>query len=259
MSSSTSHTWTLEQRHVLHIMATHYPQSTWFQRGQLFNALFSTTFPNSDKIRDEYGGHKSGKRVEGSKPTRSTKWNDEVCCDEFKIPGGFNQQQVADRRAILQNIQGAITRLGLGREPGLMALNVVEGMIRADNNAISLPAPAAPAVNARPATAVSTAATAPPTSAAQSTETSTTAVGLSTASNCSTTAASQGNRPFYHSRELRKSTTMTDHFVYTPALGLSYSMVPSKTYKRYVEFPSNLTKQVEVCALEACGVCKNRA
>jgi hypothetical protein len=206
MSSSTSHTWTLEQRHFLHIMATHYPRSTWAQRGRIFNNLFSTNFANSDKIRDEYGGHKSGKRVEGSKPTRSTKWNDEVCRDEFKIPGGFNQQQAAERRTILQNIQGAITRLGMAREDGLMALNVVVGMIRADNNAVSLPASAAPVVNPAPAPAVSTTAAAPSASAAQATSTSSSAIGLSTMANSSTSAAAQGNRPFYHSRELRKST-----------------------------------------------------
>jgi hypothetical protein len=259
MSSSTSHTWTLEQRHFLHIIATHYPESTWTQRGKIFNSVFSTNFANSDKIRDEYGGHKSGKRVEGSKPTRSTKWNDEVCRDEFRIPGGFNQQQVADRRAMLQRIQGAITALGMSREGGLMALNVVVGMIRADNNVVSLPPPAPPVATPAPAPAVSTSSASSSTPAAQATTSSTTAVGLSTNSNSSTTAAAQGNRPFYHSRELRKSTTTTDHFVYTSVLGLSYSVIPTKTYKRYVEFPSNLTKQVEVCALEACGVCKNRA
>jgi hypothetical protein len=113
MSSSTSHKWTLQQRHFLHTIATHYPESTWAQRGKIFNFVYSTTFRNSDKIRDEYGGHKSGKRVEGTKPTRSTQWNDHVCRDEFKIPGGFDAQQTTDRRAILQNIQGAITSLGM--------------------------------------------------------------------------------------------------------------------------------------------------
>jgi hypothetical protein len=259
MSSSNSHAWTLEQRHAMHIMATHFPESTWAQRGKIFNRIYGTTFPEGIKIRDEYGGHKSGKRVAGFKPTRSTKWNDDVCRDEFKIDGGFNSQQVADRRAILQSIQSAITHLQMSREHGLMALNVVEGMIRADNNAVSLPDPTAPVVTPAPAPAVSaipSSSSAPP---APSTTTSSTAVGLSTNVNSSTTAAAQGNRPFYHSRELRKSTTTINHFVYTPVMGLSYSVVPSKTYKRNVEFSAGVTKQVEVCALKECVVCKDRA
>jgi hypothetical protein len=236
----------------MHIMATHFPESTWAQRGKIFNHIYGTTFPEGIKIRDEYGGHKSGKRVAGYKPTRSTKWNDDVCRDEFKL-GGFNAQQVADRRAILQSIQGAITHLQMSREHGLMALNVVEGMIRADNNAVSLPAPTAPVANTAPAPAVSTAPAVPCSTSTP------TAVGLFTPANSSTTAAAQDNRPFYHSRELRKSNTTTDHYVYTPVMGLSYSMVPSKTYKRHVEFSTDVTKQVEVCALKECAVCKDRA
>jgi hypothetical protein len=251
---STSHKWTLEQRHFLHIIATHYPESSWAQRGKIFNSVYSTTFPNSDKIRDEYGGHKSGKRVEGTKPTRSTQWNDHVCRDEFRIPGGFDVKQITDRRAILQSIQGAITSLGMSREHGLMALDVVEGMIRADNNAVSLPAPAASVANPAPAPAVS--ASAPTAQAATSTAT---AVGLSATANSSTSVAAQGNRPFYHSRELRPSETTSGHFVYKPVLGLSYSVVPTKTYKRHVEFSAGITQHVNVCALEACGVCRNRA
>jgi hypothetical protein len=258
MSSSTSHSWTLEQRHAMHIMATHFPESTWAQRGKIFNHIYGTTFPEGIKIRDEYGGHKSGKRVAGYKPTRSTKWNDDVCRDEFKL-GGFNAQQVADRRAILQSIQGAITHLQMSREHGLMALNVVEGMIRADNNAVSLPAPTAPVANPAPAPAVSTAPAPSSAPAVPSSTPTPTAVGLSTLANSSTTAAAQGNRPFYHSRELRKSNTTIDHYVYTPVMGLSYSVVPSKTYKRYVEFSADVTKQVEVCALKECAVCKDRA
>jgi hypothetical protein len=40
---------------------------------------------------------------------------------------------------------------------------------------------------------------------------------------------------------------------------LSYSVVPNKTYRRYVEFSADVTKQVEVCALKECAVCKDRA
>jgi hypothetical protein len=259
MSSSASHAWTLEQRHAMHIMATHFPESTWTQRGKIFNYLYGTTFPEGIKIRDEYGGHKSGKRVAGYKPTRSTKWNDDVCRDEFKIAGGLNAQQVADRRSILQAIQGAITDLQMSREHGLMALNVVEGMIRADNNAISLPTPTAPVANPAPAPAVSTAPTPSSAPVAPSTTTSSTAVGLSTNANSSTSAAAQGNRPFYHTREVKPHSTRTGYFVYNPVMGLSYSVVPNKTYRRYVEFSADVTKQVEVCALKECAVCKDRA
>jgi hypothetical protein len=58
---------------------------------------------------------------------------------------------------------------------------------------------------------------------------------------------------------VKPHSTRTGYFVYNPVMGLSYSVVPNKTYRRYVEFSADVTKQVEVCALKECAVCKDRA
>ncbi|GAB7333653.1 hypothetical protein MBLNU13_g05210t1 [Cladosporium sp. NU13] len=239
-----SHQWTLAERHALHIMATHYPQSTWADRGTIFNDVFSVNLSH-EKIRDEYGGHKNGMRnpPSGIAPTRSLMWNDHVCRDEFNLPGPYDQQQAQDRHQLLQRIQASITRLGLARNQGLMAINMIPGRIRADNNSPALAAPAAP--TAAPAATPARNTTAPTGAGASSS---------SAAAASSSTDPAQGGRPFYHTQEIVKE---GNDFVYRPKEGLSFAVTPSKTYRRLVKFSSTLTMTVQVCDQAVCIVCRH--
>lgn len=140
-----SHQWTLEERHVLHILATHFPQSYWTDRGAIFNDVFGSNLAHT-KVRDEYGGHKNGRRnpPSGIAPTRSVMWNDHVCRDEFHLLP-YSQQQVQVRRQLLQRIQASINSLGLRNSNGLGAINMLDSRVRADTNAlvaVDTPAPA---------------------------------------------------------------------------------------------------------------------
>lgn len=146
MSQTKGHTWTIANRHCLHILATHYPNSTWLLRGAIFNHVFYTNLAYS-YVRDEYGGHKHGRRGMPTKPSRSLMWNDHICRDEFHLPGPFDATQQADRAIVLQQIQNAINFLGFGNRPGLGAVNMVPGMVRADTNTVAggAPPPAVPA------------------------------------------------------------------------------------------------------------------
>ena len=101
--------WSIEKRHCLHILATHYPTSTWAERTAIFNDVCNDN-RTANQVRDEYGGHLAGQRVRpnGLKPTRSVQWNDHVCRDEF-VTGPFTQQQQIDRGTIFDRIQTSIS------------------------------------------------------------------------------------------------------------------------------------------------------
>jgi hypothetical protein len=121
--------WTDQRRHCMHLLATHYPTSTWPDRAAIYNLVcVDNRTPN--QVRDEYGGHTAGRRNRqgGGKPTRSIRWNDEICRDEFGLAGPFNAQQQIDRGTILRDIQAAITSIGLNGNAGLGAVNLVAGM-----------------------------------------------------------------------------------------------------------------------------------
>jgi hypothetical protein len=104
--------WTSQKRHCMHVLATHYPDSNWPDRAAIFNVVCNER-RTANQVRDEYGGHKSGRFVAGQKQTRSKMWNDEICRDEFGLPGPFNPQQQIDRGTVLLDIQTAINTLGL--------------------------------------------------------------------------------------------------------------------------------------------------
>ena len=239
-----AHQWNLDQRHALHILATHYKDSTWADRGAIFNDVFGLQLSH-EKVRDEYGGHKNGMRnaPTGIAPTRSLMWNDHVCRDEFNLPGPYNQQQAQDRRQLLQRIQASITRLRLDRNQGLMAINMIQGRIRADNNFPALAGPAPPVATAAAAPASNTTAPA-----------GTTASSSSAAAGSASIGPAQGGRPFYHTQEIIKE---GGRFVYRPVDNISYSVTPTNTYRRQVEFSSTLTMNVQVCDLAVCSVCRH--
>lgn len=241
-----SHQWTLAERHALHIMSTHYPQSTWADRGAIFNDVFNVQLAH-EKVRDEYGGHKNGMRnpPSGIAPTRSLMWNDHVCRDEFNLPGPYDQQQAQDRRQLLQRIQASITRLRLDRNQGLMAINMIPGRIRADNNSPALAAPAAPAAAPAPAPPSNTTALSGPSASSSSAPAAT--------ATTTTTYPAMGGRPWYHTQDIGKE---GNKFVYRPVAGLSYDVTPSKTYPRPVEFSSTLTKTIQVCDQAVCMFCR---
>jgi hypothetical protein len=124
--------WTDQVRHCMHVLATHYPASDWHDRAAVLNVVCTETL-TANQVRDEYGGRTAGRRIRpgNAKPTRSLKWNDEICRDEFGLAGPFNQQQQVTRGTILRDIQAAITSLGLGNNAGLGAVSLVAGMDRA--------------------------------------------------------------------------------------------------------------------------------
>lgn len=235
-------TWTIAERHCLHILATHYPQSGGVDRAAIFNHVFNTNIA-WDKLRDEYGGHRAGNRnrPNGQKPSRSLQWNDHVCRDEFNN-GGFDQQQAADRAQILQQIQGAINTLGLAADPDLASINIVAGMTRADTN---VAAPAAQQQTAPAATAGNTSGNA---AASFSSTAATTTAG---------TDPAHGGRAWYHTREIFRE---GNEFVYRPNGRVDYNMPqPSQTWGRQVRFPDGITRQVEVCDVKSCpNVCGRR-
>jgi hypothetical protein len=174
--------WTDRVRHCMHILATHYPASDWHDRAAILNLVCVETL-TANQVRDEYGGHVSGRRNRPGnvKATRSLMWNDEICRDEFGLPGPFNQAQQITRGTILRDIQAAIVTLGLGNNPGLGAVNLVVGMDRA-NVALATAGPGAPAP-AAPVPTTSAATTAAPlaTLAGPSTTAATAQAGPSTA------------------------------------------------------------------------------
>lgn len=241
-----SHQWTLDQRHALHILATHYNDSSWPNRGAIFNDVFGVNLAYA-KVRDEYGGHKNGMRnaPSGIAPTRSLMWNDHACRDEFNLLP-YDQQQVQDRRRILQSIQASITRLRLDRNQGLMAINMIPGRIRADNNSPALAAPAAAVANPAPAPASNTTALAGAGGSSSSAAAATTAC----------TDPAQGGRPWYHNQEFIKQ---GDKFVYRPVEGLSYAVTPTKFYRRPVWFSDTLSMSVQVCDQSVCRVCRHES
>ena len=156
--------WTDQVRHAMHILSTHYPGSDWHDRAAILNLVcVETLTPN--QVRDEYGGHVSGRRNRPGnvKATRSLMWNDEICRDEFGLPGPFNQAQQVTRGTILRDIQAAIVTLGLGSSAGLGAVNLVAGMDRA-NVALAAAGPGEPTSTA-PVAAMSAATTAAPPAA----------------------------------------------------------------------------------------------
>lgn len=240
MPPKASHQWNTDQRHVLHILATHYKDSSWVDRGAIFNDVFGVNLAYT-KVRDEYGGHKNGMRnaPTGIAPTRSVSWNDEVCRDEFGLPGPYNQQQAQLRQQLLQRIQRSIRNLRLDRNNGLMAINMVVGSTRADNNSS---APAAPVANPAPVTASNTTALAGASASSSSAAAATTS-----------TDPAQGGRLWYHTQEIVKE---GGEFVYRPKDGLSYSVTPSNTYRRTVKFSSTLTKTIAVCDMAVCMECR---
>lgn len=181
MSGSTTNQtgWTDEKRHCLHILATHYPSSSWAERVAIFNQVCNDT-RTANQIRDEYGGHSAGQRdrSDGRKPSRSIRWNDIVCRDEFGLAGPFNRQQQVDRGTILHNIQATIVLLGLNGSGALSTVTLVAGMAMADvslapgNTAAAAPPTAAPDTAASTTTLAGHTASASPaqhsTSAARS-------------------------------------------------------------------------------------------
>lgn len=267
-SAKMSHSWTIAERHCLHILATHYPDSTWVDRAAVFNRVFSSNMTHQ-QIRDEYGGHKAGQRNQpgGKKPTRSVQWNDHVCRDAFRIAGGFNATQQTDRRNMLQSIQTAINALGLTGNDGLGAISMVTGIIRADTNVVATAAAVAPGLNApfpAPAAAGPSAA-APPTG--QPAATSASAPAGNTAANDShdteadddneETDPARGARDFYHVRELQRQVG-SDVFLYRPVDGTPYDVEPAGTFERTVRFPGDLVLRVDVCDFSKCSVCRMR-
>jgi hypothetical protein len=237
-----SHVWTLEERHGLHVLATHFPQSYWVDRGAIFNHVFGLQLSH-EKIRDEYGGHKNGRRnAPTGPPTRSVMWNDHVCRDEFNLLP-YSQQQVQTRRNLLQRIQASITQLGLRNNNGLGAINILDNRVRADTNVLFRAAATAAVANPVPAPASNT--TAPAAATASSS---------SAAAGTTSTDPAQGGRPWYHTQEITKE---GDRFVYRPVDNLSYSVTPTNTYRRTVEFSSTLTVTVQVCDLAVCSVCRH--
>jgi hypothetical protein len=244
-----SHQWTLGQRHCLHIMATHYPESTWIDRGTIFNHVFTVSLAY-DKVRDEYGGHKNGRRnmPNGVKPTRSLMWNDDVCRDEFHLPGPYTQEQAQVRRDMLRRIQRSINDCGLSTNQGLMAINMIPGCIRADNNS-----PAGGALAAQPAANVpAPASSSATTTLAGQSASSSSATADNTADSTSTDPA-LGGRAWYHTQEITK---VGERFVYRAVPNLSRSVVPAETWKRLVEFSPTVTRSVQVCDQGRCMVCR---
>lgn len=237
-----SHVWTLEERHALHVLATHYPQSYWVDRGAIFNHVFGLQLSHK-KVRDEYGGHKNGRRnAPIGLPTRSVMWNDHVCRDEFNLLP-YSQQQVQARRQLVQRIQTSINQLGLRNNNGLGAINMLDRRVRADTNVLFVAAPAAAVANPAPAPASNTTAPA-----------SVNAPSSSAAASTTSTDPAQGGRPWYHTQEIIKE---GGRFVYRPVDNLSYSVSPTNTFGRLVDFSSTLSMNVQVCDLTVCLVCRH--
>lgn len=264
------HTWSLEERHALHILATHYPNSVGADRTAIFNQVFSLDM-SWEKIRDEYGGHKAGSRNRpgGLKPTRSIMWNDHVCRDEFGLPGPFDQQQAADRLAILQRLQAAINSLGLSGRPGLGAISILPGMQRADTGAV----PSSSNTAAQAPAAYLTATASGPAGggnniddedAEQDEQENTgeggegeTAEEEQAEGDENKADAEHGGRDFYHVREVVK---VGDDWVHQPIPGLAYrATVPTSTWFRKVNFADSVVKQVRICDIRRCGVCGSRS
>lgn len=243
MPPKSSHQWNTDQRHVLHILATNYKDSSWADRGAIFNDVFGVHLSH-EKVRDEYGGHKNGMRnaPSGIPPTRSVSWNDEVCRDEFRLPGPYNQQQAQLRQQLLQRIQRSIRNLRLDRNQGLMAINMMDHRIRADNNSPALPAPAAAVANTAAASASNTTALAGASASSSSAPAATTS-----------NDPAQGGRLWYHTQEIVK---IGEEFVYRSVDNISYSVAPSNTYRRTVKFSSTLTKTIDVCDMAVCMECR---
>lgn len=265
-----THTWSLEERHALHILATHYPDSVGADRAAIFNQVFSLDM-SWEKIRDEYGGHKAGSRHRpgGLKPSRSIMWNEHVCRDEFGLPGPFNQQQAADRLAILQRLQAAINSLGLTGRSGLGAINILSGMQRADSSAASYSSNMA----AQGPVVSSSAAVLGPSgggnsndddNAEEDEQEDTAGVGVGEITeeaqaewNYDEADAGHGGRDFYHVREVVK---VGDDWVHQPIPGLAYrASVPTQTWFRTVKFADGVVKQVRICDIRRCGVCGSRS
>lgn len=261
------HTWTTDERHCLHLLVTHYPESSWEDRAAISNRVNGHNFIVGT-WRDEYGGHKAGRRnrSDNKKPSRSTMWHDDICRDEFEIAGGFDARQQQDRLNMLQRIQAAINQLGLSGSPGLGAVDVRPGWISAGTNVI-----VTAATYVAPANVVAPAPAAPALPAASAPTGQATASSSAPAGNTAgnddddddpeadedndETDPAKGARDFYHGQELRRE---GEEFVYTPVLGISYDVTPGKTWKRTVRFPNNLIMVIQVCDHASCRVCRRK-
>jgi hypothetical protein len=275
--SMVSH-WTDTKRHCMHLLATHYPSSSWPDRAAIYNRVCADN-RTANQIRDEYGGHTAGRRNRqgGGKPTRSVRWNDEICRDEFGLPGPFDAQQQIDRGTILRDIQAAINTLGLSGNAGLGAVSLVAGMQLANvalaNSNTGGVAPAAPAATASSSaaplagtatTAVSaqagtssTAVTAPATDAAANDGSDDDEGDDDESDDDGLVDPANGGAAWYHSWEIQRDGTR-GRFVYRAIRGLPYDDdSPPPTFARRVRFPALGPQYVEVqvCAVGPCPVC----
>lgn len=263
--------WTAQKRHCMHILATHYPDSSWPDRAAIFN-LVCNDHRTANQARDEYGGHKSGRLVPGIKQTRSKMWNDEVCRDEFGLPGPFNAQQQIDRGTILQNIQAAINTLGLGGNAGLGAVSLVPGMQLANvalansNTAgitpTGLAATAPPLIGPAPASAPAQAGTS--SSAATAPAANTAATATATTANDEgdddesdddgLVDPANGGAAWYHSWEIQREDP-GGRFVYREIPNLPYDDDSPSDFPRRVHFPAlgMQSVEVQVCAVRTCS------
>ena len=276
--------WTDEKRHCMHLLVTHYPSSSWPDRARIYNLVCADNrTPN--QVRDEYGGHRAGRRNRqgGGKPTRSVRWNDEICRDEFGLAGPFSAQQQIDRGTIFRDIQAAINTLGLSTHAGLGAVNLVAGMHMANVAlANSNTAGAAPVAPAAIIAVVSASGPAPPLTGTASSSgpaqagTSSTNATVDPSATAEDESSSDSDSPgseeiamvdpaeggaaWFHSREIVRE---------PPSMGFVYRAIPNlrhdednppRTFARNVQFPSMGMQwfRVQVCTVGGCDVCGPR-
>ena len=277
--------WTSQKRHCMHVLATHYPDSNWPDRAAIFNVVCNER-RTANQVRDEYGGHKSGRFVAGQKQTRSKMWNDEICRDEFGLPGPFNPQQQIDRGTVLLDIQTAINTLGLSGHTGLGAVSLVTGMdlanvALANSNTGGIVAAVAPAPVVVPAAPLAGPGTTTVVSQAGTTTTTTAAAGPSASANNDESDndesengsandesedeeivnAGEGGAAWYHSWEIKREGGRSGAFVYREISGLPYDeQNPPPTFPRRVKFPAMAMQEfvVRVCAVGSCHICGER-
>jgi hypothetical protein len=265
--------WTEGVRHCMHILATHYPTSSWADRAAILNLICNETL-SPNQVRDEYGGHPSGRRNRpgNAKATRSFMWNDEICCDEFGLAGPFTQAQRVTRGTMLRNIQAAIVSLGLGNNTGLGAVNLVAGMEMAN---FALATVAGTTATMAPAVAPSVAAAPPATLAGLSSTAPAAQAGPCTATTAPTAQtghkrtrsdsdsddgimvnAEDGLAAWYHSREIVREGP-SGHLTYREIPGLSYDQPPMSTIGHRVRFPARGMEwiRIRICDAGGCELC----
>lgn len=264
--------WNEGVRHCMHILATHYPTSSWADRATIINHICNETL-SPNQVRDEYGGHTSGRRNRpgNAKATRSFMWNDEICCDEFGLAGPFTQAQQVTRGTMLRDIQAAIVTLGLGNNTGLGAISLVAGMDMAN---VALATVAGTTTATAPAITAAASASAPAL-AGPSTTASTAQAGPSTTTSALTTQtghkrtrsdldsaggsivnAEDGLAAWYHSREILREGP-SGHLTYREIPGLSYDQPPMSTIGRRVRFPAKGMEwfDIRICVAGGCELC----